>query len=172
MSQHLSSEQISWWIAGEHSDGEEQHVRECADCRIEVERWTKVLGRFRAFGQQVDDRCTRTPSMSLKTSTWPRLALSAVLTLSLVAVALWIPQSPDSAMEEPFLAIPFVAPLAPYERATVMRMRMPVAALIAAGFEVDEPESGSSVTADVIVGQDGRAHAVRLLSKWKGNVSQ
>jgi hypothetical protein len=43
-------------------------------------------------------------------------------------------------------------------------MEMPAAALIAAGFEVHAPDAGAAVTADVLVGQDGRAHANRLVS--------
>jgi hypothetical protein len=78
--------------------------------------------------------------------------------------------SPPQQGEAPFSAIPYMAPLAPYERTSVMRMDVPVAALVAAGFRVQGMEPGGTVAADVLVGQDGRAHAVRLLSK--GSVIQ
>jgi hypothetical protein len=74
--------------------------------------------------------------------------------------------------EAPFVEIPYVAPLAPYERTSVMRMDVPVEALIAVGFEVQGQEPGAAVTADVLVGQDGRAHAIRLLSNSDGRVRQ
>jgi hypothetical protein len=66
---------------------------------------------------------------------------------------------------EPFLEIPYTVPLAPGERATVVRMEVPVAALIAAGFTVATPDPGGTVSADVLVSQDGRARAIRLSSK-------
>jgi hypothetical protein len=66
--------------------------------------------------------------------------------------------------EEPFVPIPYIAPPAPYERVEVVRMELPVAALIAAGLTVRTADPGARVEAEVLVGQDGRARAVRLIS--------
>ncbi len=66
--------------------------------------------------------------------------------------------------EQPFFPIPYVTPLDPYERAEVVRMELPVSALIAAGVPIDTDDAGANVQADVVVGQDGRARAVRLVS--------
>lgn len=66
--------------------------------------------------------------------------------------------------EAPFVEIPYTIPLAPYERASVMRMEMPVAALIAAGLPVRTAHTDGRAQADVVVGEDGRAHAVRVIS--------
>ena len=99
----------------------------------------------------------------------PALAAAAclVLAVSLLAPA---PARPV-ARQRPFLAIPYVAPLAPYERPQVIRMQVPMTALMAAGFEVHVPDVSGAVPADVLVGQDGRALAIRLLSgpvsDWK-----
>lgn len=71
---------------------------------------------------------------------------------------------PATEESEPFLPIPFTVPLGPYERTTVMRMDIPVAALIAAGFSVPVSDPGSVVEADVLVSEDGRARAIRPLS--------
>ena len=57
------------------------------------------------------------------------------------------------------MQIPYVVPPAPYERTEVVRMDVPVAALIAAGLRMDAP-AADSISADVIVGQDGRPLAV------------
>jgi hypothetical protein len=65
---------------------------------------------------------------------------------------------------QPFLAIPYTVPLDPGERATLMRMQMPVTALTAVGLTVATPDPGASAQADVIVGEDGRIRAIRLLS--------
>jgi hypothetical protein len=43
-------------------------------------------------------------------------------------------------------------------------MEMPVAALIAAGFPFATSDAGAEASADVIIGEDGRARAVRLIS--------
>jgi hypothetical protein len=71
--------------------------------------------------------------------------------------------------EQPFIAIPYTLPLEPYERANVMRMDVPVAALIAAGLPMNMVDPGARARADVLVGQDGRARAVRLISISSSN---
>lgn len=70
---------------------------------------------------------------------------------------------PVSSDDQTFVPIPYVAPPAPYERIEVVRMEIPVAALIAAGLFVRTADLGGRVEADVMVGQDGRARAVRLV---------
>jgi hypothetical protein len=87
-----------------------------------------------------------------------------------MALAFWIPTReelkpvPVADSEQPYIAIPYVTQLAPYERAEVVRMRLPVAALVAAGLPVRNVDPGADVEADVLVGQDGRARALRLVS--------
>ncbi len=66
--------------------------------------------------------------------------------------------------EQPFIAIPYTPPLDPRERVEVVRMDMPVAALIAAGLPVGTADPTSQVRTDVLLGQDGRARAVRLVT--------
>ena len=55
-------------------------------------------------------------------------------------------------------------PLAPNERANVVRMDVPVAALITAGLPMRVHDVSANASADVLVGEDGRARAVRLLA--------
>jgi hypothetical protein len=74
------------------------------------------------------------------------------------------PPSVQAETEQPFVPIPYVLPPGPYERVEVVRMKLPVAALIAAGFRIQTTDLGAQAEADVIVGQDGRARAVRLIS--------
>ncbi len=73
-------------------------------------------------------------------------------------------QAPIAQTEQPFVAIPYVLPPAPYERVEVVRMRVPVAALIAAGLPMRTDDPAGQAEADVLVGQDGRPRAVRLVS--------
>ena len=78
------------------------------------------------------------------------------------------PQRPGGD-EAPFLPIPYTVPLTPEEPATVLRMEIPVPALIAAGFQVRVSDPGAMVEADVLVSQDGRARAIRPLSISNSN---
>jgi hypothetical protein len=96
------------------------------------------------------------------------LPVAAALAASLVGALLIRQPAPPHvavapAVDQPFVQIPYVASRAPYERAEVMRMNVPLTALIAAGFEVHSPDIGAAVSADVLVGQDGRALAIRLV---------
>jgi hypothetical protein len=68
-----------------------------------------------------------------------------------------------------FVPIPYTIPLTPEERATVVRMEIPVSALIAAGFRVPSVDPGATVRADVLVSQDGRARAIRPISISSSN---
>lgn len=64
----------------------------------------------------------------------------------------------------PFVAIPYTLPLDPHERVTVMRVEMPVAALVSVGLALPAPDPAATTPADAIVSQDGRIRALRLLS--------
>jgi anti-sigma factor RsiW len=66
--------------------------------------------------------------------------------------------------QEAFFAIPYTLPLAPGERTEIVRMDMPVAAMIAAGWPLDVADSGARAQADVLLGEDGRARAIHLVS--------
>lgn len=48
MSGHLSSVEISEWLAGILGPDEERHLAECADCAAELERAHEPLARFGA----------------------------------------------------------------------------------------------------------------------------
>ena len=71
---------------------------------------------------------------------------------------------PEQPPEQPFFAIPYAMPLQPYDRAEVVRMDLPVAALIAAGIPTSMMDPGARARTDVLVGQDGQARAIRLVS--------
>jgi len=46
MTTHLNDEQISKWIAGASTAEEQQHCRECAQCRASVDLFREDLARF------------------------------------------------------------------------------------------------------------------------------
>jgi hypothetical protein len=92
------------------------------------------------------------------------IALAAGIAVAVLLVR-WPEPTTHIGRERPFVQIPYVAPLAPYERVAVRRMEVPVTALIAAGFEMRARDLGAAIPADVLVGQDGRALALRLVEE-------
>jgi hypothetical protein len=72
-----------------------------------------------------------------------------------------IQESPQ--VEEQYVKVPYVVQLAPWERTEVVRMQVSLSALSALGFQVHTPETGGSVTADVLCGQDRRVVAIAIL---------
>ena len=63
-----------------------------------------------------------------------------------------------------FIPIPYTAPILPGERVSVIRTEMPVAALVAAGVPLFGSDAGASAQAELIVGEDGVARAVRVIA--------
>ena len=117
------------------------------------------------------DSCLRSPRQNIG---W-LLPAAVALAASLIAVTVIGVHHPapkvlyrkalqQQAVEEPFLQIPYTAPLSPYERTSVIRMSVPVAALIAAGYDVHSVDTGAELRADVLIGQDGRALAIRPIT--------
>jgi hypothetical protein len=109
-----------------------------------------------------------------------RWVLAGALAASLCLGAVWIERGAhversNVAVEaedvRPFLNIPYTVPLAPEEPAALVRTRIPVNQLIAAGFhlEVSSMDPEAVIEADVLVGQDGRARAIRPVSILMSN---
>jgi hypothetical protein len=96
------------------------------------------------------------------------IAAVAVAAAACMAV-LVTPKHANVPEEAQFLPIPYTVPMAPEEHATVVRMEIPVTALIAAGFRVPATDPGATVQADVLVSQDGRARAIRPISISSSN---
>ena len=96
-------------------------------------------------------------------------ALAAAVLLVMRQPALPPGEAAVAAAEEPFVPVPNVLPLDSYETGRVLRLNLPVSALIAAGYSLPSADPTGTVTADVLVGEDGRAHAVRLVSDTTSN---
>lgn len=94
--------------------------------------------------------------------------VAAAVSLGALWTLRWAPQKPATvtALREdtPFLTIPYTIPVAPEERTEIVRMQIPVTALLAAGFHVRVSDPSAAVDADVVVSQDGRARAIRPLT--------
>jgi anti-sigma factor RsiW len=159
----------------------EQHLQSCPACQAEQMRFQELDRDLGVYGELLSRQNTpRTlqvagllPRVTARKGrvraaiVWiPQLAaaLAAVLFLVVILVHRISSGSLHEVAGESFVPIPYVQPLGQYETATVMRMEVPVGALIAIGYKVDASDPTAVVKADVLVGEDGRAHAVRVLS--------
>jgi hypothetical protein len=76
------------------------------------------------------------------------------------------PQAPPSAVPEvatKFYALPDADIFAPVEDATVIRVQLPRSAMRMVGLPVNEDRASERIRADVVLGQDGIARAVRFV---------
>lgn len=167
MSSHLSEEQIAAWVAGERGGEVEAHLAGCPACAGEVERTADALALFRESGARCAEHWACRPARKASRAWRWAIATSVMVALVLAAVLLRRPAltpapAPLQQAQTGFVRIPYVVPPLPYERTEIVHMNVPVAALIAVGFRRDEP-AGASVPAEVLVGQDDRPLAIRIL---------
>jgi hypothetical protein len=66
----------------------------------------------------------------------------------------------------PFVAIPYTLPLDPREPVTVIRVTMPVSALVPLGLASAVPDPAAIAPAEIVVSEDGRIRALRLISRF------
>jgi hypothetical protein len=111
--------------------------------------------------------------------TWATAAAAAIgLAMFLVRQpepALSVSHSPEIAMTDVeinrdtavansgFIALPNAAEIGPNEDVNMVRVEVPRSAMIALGFEVNPDQAWQPVQADVMLGADGLARAVRFL---------
>jgi hypothetical protein len=68
----------------------------------------------------------------------------------------------DDDSDAGFYPLPEAEALPPVENAMVVRVQLPVSSLQLMGVPIGEESAGASVQADLLLGQDGLARAVRL----------
>ena len=166
----------------------EAHVAECDACarfldaQMELSVATAALTAmeippYDQFAARVMAEFDAAQPVRIPARHW---VLAGALAASLCLGAVWIEREahverPKTALEaddaRPFLNIPYTVPLAPEEPAALVRTRIPVNQLIAAGFhlEVSSMDPEAAIEADVLVGQDGRARAIRPVSILMSN---
>jgi hypothetical protein len=169
---------VEWARGSEPARALVVHIAECAECAgfLEEQRaLSAVLQRLAAeeipaASETVArvmaefDRAARTARH--RVLGW--FAAGAVAAAACLAL-LVTPHRPAPPEASQFISIPYTIPLAPEERATVVRMDIPVSALIAAGFQMSATDPGATMQADVLVSQDGRARAIRPISILSSN---
>jgi hypothetical protein len=68
-----------------------------------------------------------------------------------------------SVLGEGFVRLPNAPPIEPNEEYDLVTVEVPGSAMIAAGISISEDQAAETVLADVALGSDGRARAVRLV---------
>jgi hypothetical protein len=138
-----------------------------------------LVAEFRAHGRR--DRGRPRPAW------WPAIAwVSALAATAVFALVVMRPQEPrlfhsvsgDAAKltpvdlveapaadggDEEFIPLPNAEQIAPNEEVNLVRVEVPRSAMIALGFNVPEDRAAEPVEADVMLGPDGVARAVRFL---------
>ena len=157
--------------AGSSSAVLDPHFDECAECAQFLYSQQALHSTFAALSRDVPappdleaqllDEFDATPR---RFRWWLPATAALAAALAIATVVTHRPAPSPRIASEPFIEIPYIAPLAPYERTSIVRMDVPVAALIAAGFDMYATDTGAAVKADILFGQDGRAHAIRLVS--------
>jgi len=172
------AEEPSAWLAA--------HLEACPACRAALASFTAVDAELTRWGGEIgrqspppagarEHLAKRMDALAVQRK-WLRplpayAAVAAALALVMVAPLRKAPVAVRDAMREPpgFVAIPYVPPPDPRENTTIVRMDVRVAALIAVGYRITA-DPDAVVPADVLVGEDGRVHAVRVLADidWNG----
>src|SRR5579863_10247633 len=118
---------------------------------------SRALQLFRESGRAWSEHWMERPPLG-KPPAAPGRAwwAGAIAATVLAASVLMVPAPRRQGGERPFVPIPFVEPPALYERVAVARVNVPVAALVAAGFQMPAGDWAGVVEADVLLGQDGR----------------
>jgi anti-sigma factor RsiW len=151
------------------------HLTDCAKCRAamaafsafdsELTGWGRILSQWNPppvdARERLDDGL-RMRATRRRAPRWLPVAAAAIAA-ALGLLAIMPRRSPpiETHQQAGFVEIPYLAPLDPHENATVVRIQIRVATLISVGYRVaGDPDA--IVSADVLVGEDGRAHAVRV----------
>ena len=149
-------------LTGAQSAWLDRHLAICVACREAMDRLTAVDREVIGWGQRVGRGESRRPLLR-----WLPAAAVIAAAVSFVMVARHGKRAIADRSEAPFIEIPYLPALDARENTAIVRMNIRVATLHSFGFHIDgDPEA--LVAADVLVGEDGRAHAVRVVSDIDG----
>lgn len=179
MSQHLSEDQICRAIAGQSTNDEQRHVDDCEECSAEIDRFGNTMAVLRNVVTAWADRETPQSAGAFEPRSVGRVkwgwALAAAAVVAGVAIPMWpagersrtsstvsghgvtVGTSADVETE----VFPLKYSNVPVTNGQTIRLELPQAALASFGLEADD--TSGTVLADVIVGQDGLARAVRFV---------
>lgn len=167
--------------ADRHADVE-RHLHECPRCAARLEEERAVSGALRRLAQDAEepapDAASERAVLAAFDAAWARprshararrwLPLGAAALVALAATLTWTiayrPAAAPHLAELPateFVPWPGASSLPTFESGQLMRMELPASMALSLGLVPPASQNGV-VTADVLVGQDGFARAVRL----------
>ncbi len=166
-------------LAGEDNAWLDRHLAACAECRSLLDRIGAMDGEVTELGRriaidhpapaaartQIAARIDGLPAQRGILRWIPAVATAIAAAIALFSVGTGTPkkETPSARTQDYFIEIPYLPPPAPQENLAVVRMEIRVGTLMSMGYRVTaDPEA--LVPAEVLVGEDGRAHAVRVLS--------
>jgi hypothetical protein len=172
--QGLMAQFVDGELGAEESEWLHEHLNGCAGCQRALGAFAEVDSELADWGRGVawrnaaplDARERLAGKMTAvrarrRAIGWiPAAAAAVAAAVVIAAMAPHRKPAPDMREERPFIEIPYLAPLDPHESATIVRMNIRIATLIAAGYRVSG-DPAEIIAADVLVGEDGRVHAVR-----------
>ncbi len=162
------------WIAdGDPADAwVEMHLKACESCREALGKFLQIDWELIAWGKSLDRPAAAPPRPLIPqrfSIPWIPTAAVALATALLLILIVHYRQTAATQLtvlheSSKFRAIPYLAPLDPKENAEIVEMNIRVATLIAMGYRI-AADPNDVVAAEVLLGEDGRAHAVRVLSE-------
>lgn len=152
-----------------------EHFTACPECRTALAAFVELDTELTGWGDSLGwrnppplyarERLVRrlgTPAARRRLARWIPVAAAAIAAgLALLAILPRHTPPVETSEQAGFVEIPYLAPPDPHENTTVVRIQIRVATLIAVGYRVTA-DPDAIVPADVLVGEDGRAHAVRV----------
>jgi anti-sigma factor RsiW len=170
-----------------------QHLEQCGECRERFEQLRKVSIALAGYSDSLGEpgessRAETTLADALRQSAspehripfaarWWRLvpACAAVAVLGTVLVLRWparqVPAPPPAAQSgtadrfnNGFIALPYSDQNLSPEGAVVIQVEVPRSALLLAGAPASDTQGDERVKAEVVVGADGLARAIRFLN--------
>jgi len=176
--EHLSTELLLRRLDGELTAGErdavEEHLGGCAGCRLELDNLSAIssgIDKYSADLYQpapVAQRRALSAALESKPARPKVYAALAMAASVILAVGLSLthqqPPAPVPHAVDTFIALPDSNESLSSAGAVVMQVEVPRDAVALAGVPAGEGNSGGLVKAEVVVGADGLARAIRFLN--------
>lgn len=185
----MNSEHVSYELLVRRLDGElgadaadavDAHVSECAECRRQLDKLRAVSGAIFATSAALTEsepagqRRALVAAMEQRAAARPRktyailaAAASVILVAGIVITDAPRPRPPAPAAAvapEAFIALPYSDDSLSSEGAVVLQVEVPRSAAAMAGMPVNYASGETRVKAEVVVGADGLARAIRFLN--------
>lgn len=158
----------------------DQHLTTCEECPSLLNHLKAIDGELTHLGRRLAAENPAPPGARAQISARfeqpeaqhnffrliPAVATAIAAGITLFSIGIGTPQKhtpPSGRAQNYFIEIPYLPPPSPQESLAVVRMEIRVGTLMSMGYRVAaDPEA--IVPAEVLVGEDGRAHAVHVLS--------